>query len=534
MPPENRRPRLAALALALMLAAVVAAPDVAAAQAATVVLRAKAGTFEFAARLRSFDGKSFVIEGPMGRLTLDAASYDCIGDGCPAASRQAAAPETTPAGATQSLGIHGSNTIGSALMPALVRGYAQSVGATIVEAEGANAREVAIRVAAGPGRPDIARIDLQRHGSSSAFPALLNGAAELGMADRPVSDEELRSLNVPGQPPLRQHVIGLDAIAVVVARDSPVTVLGIEQIARIFAGDIADWSGVGLPAGPIKVYAPDAGRGTLDLFTKLVMKPNARTLGPYVTRLGSYLEMAEAVARDPRAIAVVSQAHAGAVKMVALRQSCGLSVPASAFTIKTEEYPLARRLNVYSRGEPTSAFAQGLLQFAASAAGQAVVKQAQFVDQSVDTASFAAEEARFAAQPAWVEPAPWRALVSQLRGAQRLSLTFRFTPGSSEIEAKSRQDLARLADLVRAGRLPGRTMLLVGYADTIGTPQANSALALKRAAQVRTALLALAPTATQNNRTVLPLSLGAAAPVACNDTAEGQQVNRRVEVWVRD
>ena len=89
------------------------------------------------------------------------------------------------------------------------------------------------------------------------------------------------------------------------------------------------------------------------------------------------------------------------------------------------------------------------------------------------------------------------------------------------------------AEFIRAGRIAGRTLLLVGYTDAIGTPQANTALALKRAIQVRTALLGMAPVA-QANRAIIPLAVGPAAPVACNETVDGQQVNRRVEVWIRD
>lgn len=522
---------LASCALALI--APLPEPAAAQGQGRPVVLRAKSGAFEFAARLRSYDGRVYVIQSAMGTLALDAQLYDCQGEGCPAGNKPAEAAAARPAAGPAQVGIHGSGTIGGSLLPGLLRGYAASLGGAAEEGGTDRDGEVTIRVTGGPGKPDLAHVNVKRLGSVTAFPALASGAAEIGMADRAATEDEQRSLNVPGQPPLREHVLGLDGLVIIVARENKVEALGMDQVARIFAGEITDWSALGQAAGPIKVYAPDAGRGTLDHFMRLVMKPANLPLGPYVTRLGNYDEMALAVARDPRAIAVVSQSNIGEARAVALRQACGVVVQASPFAIKTEEYPLARRLHFYTRGEPASPFARGFVQFVLSRAAQPIVAEARFVDQSIEQVAFAGEEARFQAQPTWLDPAPWRLIVAQLRPAQRLSIAFRFDAGSSEMQAKSRQDLVRLADLIKAGRVTGRTLLLVGYTDSVGTPQANTALALKRAVQVRTALLGLAPV-TQTGRVILPLALGSAAPVACNDTAAGQYVNRRVEVWVRD
>ena len=58
------------------------------AQAQQVVLRAKGGDFEFSGRLKSKASAAFVIETSAGEITLDAAQFDCTGDGCPAVRLQ--------------------------------------------------------------------------------------------------------------------------------------------------------------------------------------------------------------------------------------------------------------------------------------------------------------------------------------------------------------------------------------------------------------------------------------------------------------
>ena len=80
----------------------------------------------------------------------------------------------------------------------------------------------------------------------------------------------------------------------------------------------------------------------------------------------------------------------------------------------------------------------------------------------------------------------------------------------------------------------GKRVVLAGYTDASGIKfQANLNHSFKRAAQVRAALL-VAGGKQLDQRPIAAKGFGPLAPVACNDTAEGQRLNRRVEVWVRD
>ena len=127
-----------------------------------------------------------------------------------------------------------------------------------------------------------------------------------------------------------------------------------------------------------------------------------------------------------------------------------------------------------------------------------------------------------------------RNLLAEIKDARRLSLTFRFALASSELDAKARQDLTRLVDLLQTPEFKGKTVMLMGFTDTIGTPERNSALAIRRATEVREAILAAAPAGAVNAKLLVVDGYGAVAPVACNDGAESMNRNRRVEVWVRE
>ena len=100
-------------------------------------------------------------------------------------------------------------------------------------------------------------------------------------------------------------------------------------------------------------------------------------------------------------------------------------------------------------------------------------------------------------------------------------------------EQKARADIERLVALAAAPDLRGKTILLLGFADSVGPYGGNASLSLVRATQVRDTLLAAAK-GSIDPASVVHKGYSELAPVACNDHLEGRNLNRRVEVWVRD
>ncbi len=122
-------------------------------------------------------------------------------------------------------------------------------------------------------------------------------------------------------------------------------------------------------------------------------------------------------------------------------------------------------------------------------------------------------------------------LVAVMDGADRLSLTFRFEDGSSTLDAQSRDNLVDLAQLIATGAFRGEKLVLAGFSDGSGAAAANLALSLERAARVAQELAAVAPDLPP---AALPQvqGFGEALPMACDETAVGRQLNRRVELWI--
>ena len=455
--------------------------------AADVVLRLKDGDgFEIAGTLASFDGASYVVEArAFGRLKLEAKRYDCVGPGCnktpaPTAPQVATLSlEPQHAAASNDFTIEGADAVSLSLLPGLVRGYAGSINASSAQLLGVDPRQMRFRLTSGKGL-GVSMIDVRRSDSTSALDALINRRAAVALSSRAITDSEKASLE-RAAPRLREqpyeHVIGLDGLAIIVAPSNPAKILKIDDIGRIFTGQITNWSELGLPAGKINLYASSEKGGASERVAEIALNRSGIALPQGTKVLPDEVQLADAVARDPLGIAAASLSFIRSARGVDIANACGLLWRPTAFAVKSEEYPLSRRIYLYTAGEARPELAQGLVAFASSAAGQAAVRDSQLVDQSFEWTAFADELPRI---EAWagipkpdtaVERELYRAVPEAMQGAQRLSTTFRFARNSSSLDAKARQDLQRLATFIRKPEMAGASLVLAGFTDITGSSQ---------------------------------------------------------------
>ncbi len=83
--------------------------------------------------------------------------------------------------------------------------------------------------------PDV-QVDIQSTGSSAGMTAAMEGQANIGMASRELKDEEAAALE--------SSVIAIDGIAVIVHNDNPLETLTMDEIQKIFIGEITTWNEV--------------------------------------------------------------------------------------------------------------------------------------------------------------------------------------------------------------------------------------------------------------------------------------------------
>ncbi|MEM6421448.1 MAG: phosphate ABC transporter substrate-binding/OmpA family protein [Pseudomonadota bacterium] len=499
------------------------------AQDNAVTLKSIDGATALSGNLVGFDGSSYQIQTFLGTLTIDAGQVTCEGPGCPVVDLFGA-----------NFGVYGSSTIGASLMPAIIEGYAFSLDADFERELGAVQNESTIRIRHADGR-EMAAIDLKAHGSAASFEAIAGGQAAIGMSARTMRDDDVEKLAAVGIGDLRdtpnEHVIALDGLIVIVHPDNPVNALSMLDIADIFAGEITNWSELGGLDLDINVYARDEASGTADTFESLVMRANGVEMSPSAERFESNALLSDTVSNDLAGIGFTGLAHERASKKLALRLDCGLVSHATTFSMKTEEYPLSRRLYIYENPNARDQHAEDLVKFALSSDAQPLIEEAGFVSLDTETRTLADEGERIIYSMTSGEEFSFplmQQMLAELRSAERMSLAFRFTPGSSRLDTRSLTEVERLAERIAAGEFVGRELVLAGFTDSIGQFDLNRQLAVRRAQGVREEIAAIVGPDMLARSPVLVAGYGELTPVGCNDSFSGRFANRRVEVWVRE
>ncbi len=442
---------------------------------------------------------------------------------------------------TANFGIYGSNTIGAQLMPTLVEAYAASAGANITRLAGGDPEQVELKLTGQTGVP-LALIDIRSHGSGTAVPALVSGKASIGMLSRPMSDKEAQALLQTGLPDLRNpgyaHVLAMDGILVLVSPDNPMGTLSLDQIAGIFAGTIRDWSAVGGAPGPIHIYARDDKSGTFDTFNTLVLKSRNLALSKDAKRFESSEELSDEVARNPNGVGFVGFAYLRNAKALGIATECGITSNPTTFNVKSEEYPLSRRLFLYTKPLAKGTIAADVLDYALSIDARSSILAAGYVDQEFELLDRNEHMLRLASSLVLNDPdvdiAMLKQLASDLKAHLRMSTTFRFALNSATLDNKSIADVQRLARIVRFLVETGqrKTITLAGFTDSIGNFARNAVLSLARAEQVKAAVLKAAGVAVPADM-IATRGYSKLLPTACNSSEEGRHNNRRVESWLR-
>lgn len=491
----------------------------------TVTLSALDGSTEITGELIEFDGRTYTVRTSLGVISVPAAQVTCSGEGCPV---------TLAYG--ERVSVAGSNPMAERLLPALVEGYASDVlGMRSLRELGAAENEFVLRILDDKGA-ELVALDVAAHGTQSGLEALAAGEASIALASRQMAAGEA------GLPDLRdgerELILALGGVVVVVNPENTVGVLDYDTLAAVFAGRVTNWAELGGPDQPVRLFIPPPGSGTRALFEQAVMKRSGATFAAAAETVEDLAELSDLVSIEPGAVGITAFADIRASRAVAIRLPCGIVSRPTRFALKAEEYPLSRRLYAYLAKPPAElpSHARRLLDYALSDAAQPVIRGAGFVDRAIESQGLEAEGARIASSiisPEEFSLDLMREMLRELSRAERLSVTFRFRRGSSRLDARSAAEAERFARLLAAGRFAGNEVLLVGFADSVGEFAGNRDLAQRRAERVLEALKAAVPEGALDGVPILVKSYGELTPVGCDDTPEGRELNRRVEVWIR-
>jgi len=494
-----------------------------------ITLTSPDGAVEISGTLLGFDGEFYRVDTKFGELTVDGSGVSCDGPGCPSLTDYVA-----------ELSLSGSSTMAEVLLPALVEGFALRNGwrAARETLDGSHFRYSLLRPETGA---PMAYFTFRVSTTDEGFADLLANEADIVMAMREIRKDERRRAFEAGMGDMtdinRSRVLALDAMVPIVAPGNPVRRISTPELARIFSGEIINWSELGGPDAPIDLHLPDAGTGLAQAVEDRLLHPAGLDRAKEVQRHARSSDLARAVSADPFAIGIASFAETGAARALTLTGSCGFSLAASRRTIKTEDYPLTSPMFLYLPARRLPKVAREFLLYVQSPAAQIVIRRAGFVDQAPERISLNTQGDRLSnAIAAAGEEVPLdelQRMIATLGPLARLSTSFRFETGSVRPDAQSRANIAQLARAIEIGAYDSATLLFVGFSDGQGPASANRRIAMKRAEAVRDAVRQVAQTPGEPRVEMAVEAFGEALPMACDDSDWGRQVNRRVEVWVK-
>ncbi len=520
--------------LGILLAFSLAVPAVNAAQ---VTLKSLDGSVALSGELLGFDGDFYTMKVMLGELEIAVDDVTCVGVACPELINS-------------DFRLTGSSTLAQILIPSLFQDFSGAYGMSLMPGEPKLMGTTPIQpyIFAMPNGEVFADVEVHSLVSEGAFKSLLDGASEIALSSRAITQAELDAFAAAGLGDLTdeslQVVAALDGLVVIVPPTNTVQTLSMQELAQIFSGQISNWSQLGGANARINVYRRDDASGSASDFSSVVLRPSGAAYSATSVTFNDDIGLVRAVTNDPNGIGFTSIAYQQNTRAIPLRGTCGFVSTPSEFTVKTGEYPLARHVYLYTTNrlfgvipEEKAQKARGFLQYVASDAGQQSAQGSGFVSQTIAALSIDVQGQRLVntmiADPGDLSLSSIRNMMAELSGAVRLSSTFRFKPNVAELDAQARGDIPRLAAYLRNNDFSDREFLIAGFSDAAGSAAQNAVLSKRRAEQVLAELQAALGADAGNYKFVVE-GFGEVSPQGCNDSFEGRSVNRRVEIWVRE
>lgn len=205
-------------------------------------------------------------------------------------------------------------------------------------------------------------------GSGSGITAVTEGNCDISLASRNLKDEEKNGLT--------STTVAIDGIAMIVNTANEVSDLSLDQIAKIYTGEITNWKDVGGADQEIVVIGREAGSGTRDGFESITGTSDKCQMDQELTSTGAVIQ---AVGANEAAIGYASLAAVDdTIKTLTVE-----GVAPSEETVLDGTYKIQRNFNMITNdSKELSPAAQAFLDFATSLEAASLIEAAGAVPVS--------------------------------------------------------------------------------------------------------------------------------------------------------
>lgn len=225
------------------------------------------------------------------------------------------------------------------------------------------------------GKSGGGSVNVSGGGSSIGINGFINGVCEICASSRPMRKSEIDRAKSRGAVATAIPV-ALDGLAIIVNQSNPIKSLTMDDLRRIYVGQVTNWKQLGGPDEAVVVFSRDSNSGTYGFFQQNVLKN--QNWGRGVRFMPSTSEEAREVARTAGGIAYGGVAYFknnSKIKIIPIAAKAGgTPVAPTEANVRNKSYPIWRYLYYYTNGKPTGE-TKRFVDFALSAKGQAIIEE---------------------------------------------------------------------------------------------------------------------------------------------------------------
>lgn len=219
------------------------------------------------------------------------------------------------------------------------------------------------------GQRSNVAVNVTGGGSSIGIRAFISGTADIAASSRAMRRSEIASARSRGAV-ATEIPVALDGLAVIVNDDNKIPGLTMDQLRRIYIGQVTNWNQVGGSNTPITAFSRNSNSGTFGFFQERVLRN--QNWGKGVRFMGSTADELRETRNSPGGIAYGGVAYFKGQRGVRIVPIEGIAPDET--NVRGRKYPIWRFLYYYTNGAPKGETKQ-FVDFVLSPEGQRIAEQ---------------------------------------------------------------------------------------------------------------------------------------------------------------
>lgn len=192
-------------------------------------------------------------------------------------------------------------------------------------------------------------------GSGAGIASLVNNKTDIANSSRKITDEEIKIARERGVEPF-EIIFAQDVLAIIVNENNPIQNLTLEELGKIYSGELTNWKELGGNDEKIMLYGRQSSSGTYIFFREFIVKTE---YDQSMIGMSGTAQIVEAIRADKTGVGYVSSGYLDesvqtGLKVVEIQKDETTTAysPLDKENVISGNYPITRPLMQYTNGKP--------------------------------------------------------------------------------------------------------------------------------------------------------------------------------------